>query len=274
MKICYLNGKFLPENKAAINLADLGLLRSYGVFDSLRTYNGKVFLFDEHLVRLKNSAKAINLKIPATDIEIKKIIKKLLSKNKYKESNIRIVLTGGSEEKHTGKFSPTFYILVSKLEKLPGHVYSRGIKIITHNYKRDFPRAKTTNYLTSLTLKGLQKQKNAFEILYTYEGCVLEATTSNFFVIKNNKLITPQQNILFGTTRNLVIKLSKKHFDIEERDLSVEELKGISEAFITATNKEIIPVVNIDGKRVGNGSVGPNTKKIMGIFRNYVTSLN
>ena len=110
--------------------------------------------------------------------------------------------------------------------------------------------------------------------MYTYEGCVLEATTSNFFVIKNNKLITPQQNILFGTTRNLVIKLSKKHFDFEERDLSVEELKGISEAFITATNKEIIPVVNVDGKRVGNGSVGPNTKKIMGIFRNYVTSLN
>jgi branched-chain amino acid aminotransferase len=271
MKYCYLNAKILPENQAMINITDLGLLRGYAIFDFLRTYNSKTFLLKEHLERFRNSAKLINLKVPHTDKHITKIIQELLSKNNFKESGIRIVLTGGSEENLLTKPSLTFYILVNELQKFPDHVYTKGVNIVTCNFKRDLPLAKTTNYINAYKLKKWQNKQNAFEILYTYRNNIYEATRSNFFIIKKGKIITPKNGILFGITRNLVIKLAKKYFDIQERKLSIKELKEADEAFITSTTKEVAPVVQIDNQKIGSGEVGQNTKKIMEVFRDYIT---
>lgn len=272
MMYCYINGKILPFQQASLSLDDLGVLRGYGVFDFLRTYNGKPFLLDEHLTRLQNSAKEIGLAPPAKP-KLKIIIKELLAKNGLAESYIRIVLTGGKTSDGLTPSSPTLFVLIEKLKPLPELLYKKGIKLMTHNFLRDVPRAKTTNYLTAVKLQKQKKKVGAFEILYVDNGKVLECTTSNFFLFRNSTLITPKENVLMGTTRNFVIKLAKQKFRVEEHDVSLAELRSATEVFITATNKEILPVVKIDNRTIGNGKVGTHTKYLLNLFRGYVSSL-
>lgn len=268
-KYCYLNGKIIPVNKGGVNLNDMGILRGYGVFDFLRTYNGRPFFLKKHLGRLKGSAKMLNLKLPVSLTELAAAINKLLLKNKFKESTIRIVLTGGKTSDGITCRKPTLFILVEKLQKLPFSVYQKGVKLITHKYQREIPEAKTLNYITAASLQSLRKSKKAFEILYTSGGLVLEATTSNFFIFRNNTLITPKNKILTGITRDVVIKLAQSKFKVEERDISFQGLSRATEALITATSKEIVPVVKIDSKLIGNGKVGKNTKYLMDLFHQY-----
>ncbi|MEK7627295.1 MAG: aminotransferase class IV [Patescibacteria group bacterium] len=268
IKYCYLNGKIIPLNEAHINPNDMGILRGYAIFDFLRTYNEKPFLLKEHWNRLQKSAKELNLKIPHSESTIKKIIKTLLIKNKMNEAGIRIIITGGiTEDSMNLGLAPTMLILMEKLKKLPENIYLNGAKIITFEHQRDVPLAKTTDYLMAVKLQPFRKQNKAIEILYTKNDLILECTTSNFFIFKKNTLITPKNNVLMGTTRNFVIKLAKKaKFSIEERDLPTDELKSANEAFITATTKEIAPIIQVNDQKIGNGKVGKNTKILMELF--------
>ncbi len=273
---CYLNGKIVPLKRARVSPRDIGFLRGYGVFDFFRTINGKPFLYDEHIERFKNSAELFNLKIPIGDAELKKIIDKLILKNGFRESSVRIVLTGGELKNGMGfdSFSPTFLILVEKSKTPPAKLYKTGVKLITLEHRRELPRAKTLNYISAVRLCNSElKRKKAFEVLYTDRGRVLECSTSNFFIFRGGKLITPKKDILLGTTRNLVLKLAGKHFKTEEREIKSRELRFADEAFITASNKDILPVVNIDGKIIGDGKVGENTRKLMDAFGSYVKKL-
>lgn len=266
---CYLNGKILPLANARLPLNDLGILRGYGVFDFLRTYNSKPFLLNEHLIRLQNSTREIGLTLPLSLTKLKAIIAELLAKNGYTESHIRIVLTGGPSTDGITPSSPTLFILIEECKPLSQTLYEKGIKLMTHEYLRSTPRAKTTNYIEAIKLQKKKKRASAFEILYTIEGKILECTTSNFFLLRGPTLVTAKNDVLIGTTRNLVIFLAKKHFTVEERDILVSELETTDEAFITATNKEILPVVKIDNQVIGNGKVGPNTKRLIEQFHRY-----
>lgn len=265
---CHLNGKIISLNKARISPNDIGILRGYAVFDFLRTYNGKPFLLKEHFSRLQKSAGELNLKIPYSESIIEKIIKTLLIKNKIKEAGIRIIVTGGiTENSMSCGPAPTIFILTEKLKKLPENIYSNGAKIITFEYQRDIPEAKTTDYLTAVKLQPIREKNNAIEVLYTKNGLILECATSNFFIFKKNTLITPKNNVLIGTTRNFAIELAKKaKFQIEEHDLPLKELKSADETFITATTKEIVPITRINDQEIGNGKVGKNTKILMELF--------
>jgi len=272
-KYCYLNGKILSESEAKISLKDIAILRGYGVFEFLRTYNSKPFLLKEHFTRLRKSAKNLNLQLPISQKELFKQIKKLLLKNKFKESAIKLVLTGGQIIDSGGmeydKNSPTFFILVDKLQELPKSFYQKGVKLITYEHLREIPGAKTINYITAIKLQNLCKRKKAFDILYTQNGFLLETTTSNFFIFKKDKLLTPKKNILIGLTRNFVIKLAKNKFKVEERDIDLKELERAEETFIASTTKEILPVVKIDNKIIGNGRVGKKTKYLMDLVHQY-----
>ena len=272
-KYCYLNGKIISENEAKISLKDIAILRGYGVFEFLRTYNSKPFLLKEHFTRLRKSAKNLNLQLPISQKELFKQIKKLLLKNKFKESAIKLVLTGGqiidSRGMEYDKNSPTFFILVDKLQELPKSFYQKGVKLITYEHLREIPGAKTINYITVIKLQNLCKRKKAFDILYTQNGFLLETTTSNFFIFKKDKLLTPKKNILIGLTRNFVIKLAEDKFEVEEKDIALKELEKAEEAFLTSTTKEILPVVKIDNKIIGNGKVGKKTRYLMDLFQRH-----
>jgi branched-subunit amino acid aminotransferase/4-amino-4-deoxychorismate lyase len=262
---CYLNGKIIPVNDAKIPVIDIGVLRGYGIFDSVAGIDDRIVFFDEHYKRFETSAKIMRLKIPLKKGEIKKIIEGLLKRNGYRLSKIRLVLTGGKTigSLDFDRRSENFFILAEKTELPPKDSYTRGVKLITAAYEREIPRAKSNDYVAAVYLQPSQKKAGATEILYTFRGNVLEATTSNFFIIKGNKLITAKDGILFGITRDKVIGLAKRSMDVEERIVKTSEFKAADEAFITSTYKKVMPVVKIDNLIIGNGKVGPKTRLLM-----------
>ena len=269
--ICFLNGKFIPLQKAGVGLYDLGILRGYTIFEVMRTYNGKLFMYADHYKRFQNSAKEMGMRISYSQNELDKKINRILAKNRNGGENVvRVVMTGGisKDTMHmTGK--PTFYILVEPFIPLPVEVYEKGISIPTREFQRNIPEAKTANYIQGVQV--LNKNKDTREVLFIKDNKVLEASTSNLFIAKGGKVITPINNILHGITRKVVISFARKHFRVEERDISKKELFSADEAFLTATNKKIVPVVKIDSKKIGNGRVGNTTKQLMDLFDSYVS---
>lgn len=268
-KFCYINGKIVPEENASVSISDLGLLRGYAVFDFLRTYNGKPFLLPEHLRRLENSASLVGLKVPLSRVKIAQIIDELLKKNKLNEATIKIIITGGvSKDGLTYDInSPTVIVITKEIGLPQAEIYEKGVKMITCDFQRNNSGAKTTDYITMLKLQNKKQKQKAFEILYINKNLVLEGATSNFFLFKKNVLITPKNNILAGTIRKFVIELAKKKFKVEIRDVKVNEIKEATEAFLTSTTREILPVVKIDGVKIGNGKVGENTEVLRSLFK-------
>jgi len=268
----YLNGKIVEKDKALIQVNDLGLLRSYGIFDYFRTYRQIPFHIEDHLNRFSRSASSLNLKPPVSKKEIKKVIDELIKKNKdLKEMSFRMVLTGGPTEDAKTSEKPTFFIIVNKAHVCPEKAYKQGVKLATLDYCREFPQTKTINYLWAVSQWKNILNKKASEILYVSEGKVLEASTSNFFMVKNKILFTPKNEILGGVTRKLVIKLAKENkIKVIEKDIYLKEVLKADECFLTATDKEVMPAVKIDKFKIKNGQVGETTKKLIGLYREYI----
>jgi branched-chain amino acid aminotransferase len=155
---------------------------------------------------------------------------------------------------------------------LPLEVYRRGGKLITCQYQRPCPGIKTTNYLLAMTLQAAKRRAGAIEILYTDRGWVLEASTSNFGAFFGDVLVAPKENVLVGITRATVLRLAKPFFRVSERNLKLSELARADEAFIMATNKNVAPIVSIDGKSIGRGRVGERTQKLMALFAEFMKS--
>jgi len=274
-KYCYLNGKILPLKKAKISPYDLGIIRGYGVFDVMKTINGKPFLINAHWARFKKSARTLNLKIPVSDKEYFQIVDRLIKFNKVRQpAIIRTVATGGvSSDGITPEGKETFYVAIDKLKPLPKEKYNKGVKVITMEYQRDFPEAKVNNYVVAI--KGIKRKKKegAHEILYVNGKKVKEGALSNFFIVKTGKLVTPRENILIGVTRNLIIKIARRlRIKIIERDIEVSELYSADEIFLTNTTKGIVPVVKADNKKIGLGKPGKITSVLIGEFENFVRS--
>ncbi len=268
---CNLNGSVVPFETAGLPLNDLGIIRGYGYFDYLRTYKGVPFLLDEHLERLVRTAKIMKLAVPYTLDQIKQWILDLLKKNNFPESHIKIVITGGPSEDQMTSTHPSFYIMVTPAS--PQHdstSYREGITVMTYEHLRLFPEAKTLNYLTAIALTPEKQKIGAREIIYHYQGNILEASTSNVFIFQENKLVTPAMNILGGITRTKVIELAQNVFPVEERTIPVKEFLSAQEIFITASNKEVMPVTRIDTQQVGTGMVGENTKKMLKLYRDFI----
>ena len=270
---CYFNGKITTLEKIKISPYDLGVLRGYGVFDVMRAQNGKPFLFDEHWKRFVNSADELNLKIPINKKKYKILVELLLKKNHFKESIIRTVMTGGISE-NGFLYSPkkeTFYIIIEKFQPLPEEIFKNGAAVMTVEYERHIPHAKITNYVMAIKNQEVRIKNNALEIIYVKDGKALEASTSNFFIVKEGKIITPKEKILLGTTRNLSLKIAQKAgYKVQEREVKTEEIYSADEMFLTATNKDIVPVVKVDGKRIGTGKVGKITEVRMSDFGDFV----
>ncbi len=269
--ICYTNGEYKKTSEACIGITDIGLLRGYGVYDGLTTYNSRVFRSADHFARLKKSADALSLELPVTEKELDAIFDELIKKNNFPRTNFRVILTGGqtfSGIEFDSK-KPTFYILAENNVPLDKSFYREGSSLFTFEHKRQYPEYKTINYITGVMLQNRRKAEKAVEILYVSDGKVLEAATSNFFLVKGKTLVTPRKNVLLGITRNVVIELMSPDYKIEERDVDVSEIADADEAFITASYKEIVPIVRIDNHTVGLGTVGHVVKEVMNRFDTY-----
>jgi len=264
LSIYYIDGSFVPVEEAVIPVDDLAVLRGFGVFDLVRTYNGKPFFLKEHLERLHHSAAEIGLHVPWSHNELNGIVLETLAKNNYPESNIRIVVTGGSSPDFTTpQNKPRLLVLVSPLPKLPETWYTDGVKLTTRVTDRFKPGVKSINYIPATVALEEARRKCAIEALYLdRKGYVLEGTTSNIFIFKENTLITPGRDILSGITRKVVLDVAGAHFEVQIRDISRQELLGADEVFITGTNKGVVPVVQVDDVHIGSGRPGPLTLKL------------
>lgn len=269
--IYYINGKYVAADEACLSLNDLGIVRGYGVFDFLRTYNGVPFKLREHVQRLQKSAKLIGLNLPWSTLEIEAIAQETFNRNHLPEANIRIIATGGiSTDFITPSGEPSLIVIVTPVTEYPETYYTQGVKVITVQTERFIPGAKSLNYISAIMALQQAKQVNAIEALYiNQQGHVLEGTTTNIFVFRDNKLITPKENILEGITREVVLELAKSEFEIVEQPIYYSELNSCDEAFITATNKEIMPVTQINALQISNGKPGKNTQNLIQRFHKY-----
>ena len=267
--LCYVNGQIQSASDASIAVTDLGLQRGYGVFDFVRTWNGKLFHLKDHLARFRRSASELRLKLPISDQEITGIAEQLTGESEFEIPSVRLVLTGGCSYSSPALEHPNFIMIAEELFTYPGNVYARGAKLITVQYQRELPHVKSLNYLNAIRLEPLKREKRAFDILYHSYNGVTECPRSNFFIFRGDTLITPQDDVLRGITRKLVLRLVRDQFPIEERAISLGELEAADEAFVTSTSKCVIPIVRIDDFDVGNGSVGTRTETITRLFADY-----
>jgi branched-subunit amino acid aminotransferase/4-amino-4-deoxychorismate lyase len=270
---CYLNGEIIPTLEAKVSVLDIGLLRGYGIYDGLGTIKGKVFHFERHWDRFLEGAHFLNLNVPVTPQTVEKKIQELVEKNGFNtmssgRANVRMILTGGNTisgiEYDFQK--PTFYIVTEKFTPLSEKFYKEGSKLSTFEYMREFPKYKTINYTRAVSLQDFRKEEGALEILYTKDGEVYECATSNIFLVKDGKIITPAEDVLFGITRKVVLEIADGKYEVEERRVYTNELKEADEIFITSSFKDVVPVVEIDDFKIGDGVVGPVSKNIMQLY--------
>jgi len=274
MDTYYIDGEFITADKAVVSVNDMIVLRGYGVFDFMRTYNRRPFYLMQHIERLANSAKIIGLNMRWTNQEIFDIVIETIEKNPdHKEVNVRLVVTGGvSPDSVTPQDNQKLFVMVTPKHELPSAWYSDGVKIITNPVERYLPDAKSTNYLNAVVATGQAKAQGGIEAIYVDRNDrVLEGTTTNIFLFIDGKLVTPGEGILPGITRGVMLDLLKDEFEIEIRDIKKEELAKADEIFITASNKEVVPVIQVDDMTVGDGKVGERVKKVLEIFKNYTT---
>jgi branched-chain amino acid aminotransferase len=272
MDTYYVDGAFVEDERAFISVKDIAVLRGFGVFDFLITYNRRPFFLKQHVQRLENSAKGIGLKLNHTNTEICEIVEETVKRNPHHtESAIRIVYTGGiSSDGVTPEGKGILMVMATPRHQCPEGWYTEGAKIITVDIERFIPTSKSTCYLTAVYALREAKNQGAAEAVYVDRANrVLEGTTTNIFCFKNNRLLTPERDILPGITRSVIIELAKSFREVEIRDIDRAELQDMQEVFITASNKEIVPVVKVNDLQIGNGLVGEQTRKLMLLFRDY-----
>ena len=266
MTIYYVDGRYVPSDKAVLPVDDLSILRGYGVCDIMRTYNGRPYFLNEHLLRLEHSAHKVGLSFPWTQEELKEIVLQTLGLDQgIAESNIRIVVTGGSSpDFFTPMGTPRLIVMVTPIKKLPLFWYANGVKIITIRQERQVPDAKVTSYIQAAIALKKAEEENAVEAIYVNKkNQALEGTTSNLFAFFKDLLVTPGQGVLKGITRSVILSLGHQLFNVEERPLELEKLLQADEVFITGTNKGVVPVIQIDGNLIGQGKPGKNTKIVV-----------
>lgn len=243
----FLNDQFVPEEKAVLHFCDLSIQRGYGVFDFFKVLNSAPVFLEDHLSRFYFSAEQMRLNIGYTKDELKKFIFELLNKNNACNTGVRITLTGGYSTDGYQLSKPNLIISQHSFSTPTKEQFEKGIKLVSYEHQRQLPHVKSIDYLMAIWLQPFIKQNNADDVLYHQNGIVSECPRSNFFIVTNdNRIATPSKNILRGVVRAKLIEFAHTNYKIEEREVTLEEIKTAKEAFITSTTKTILPVSGID----------------------------
>jgi branched-chain amino acid aminotransferase len=278
MKI-YIDGQFYDEANAKISVFDHGLLYGDGIFEGIRAYNGRVFKLKEHIDRLFCSAKALLLEIPLSHAEMSKAVVETCRANDLRDGYIRLVVTRGVGTLGLNPNrckSPSVIIIAGKVQLYPEEMYEKGMAIVTVPTVRNLhsalnPAIKSLNYLNNILAKIEANNAGVEEaIMLNSEGFVAECTADNIFILKDGKLFTPplSAGALYGITRGTVIDLAKKAgIDVSEPNLTRYDVFNADECFLTGSGAEIIPVIKVDGRLVGDGHPGQVSKKLIGDYR-------
>lgn len=277
MKV-FISGKLIDEDQANISVFDHGLLYGDGVFEGIRIYNNRIFLLEEHIERLFNSAKAIALEIPYTKEDLYSHISETCKINDLKDGYIRLVVTRGKGTLGLNPYlcdKPEVIIITAKIQLYPQELYENGLKIVTVGTVRNHPEAinpriKSLNYLNNVLAKIEAINAGCLEcVMLNHKGEVCEASGDNIFIVKDSVIKTPPVNsgALVGLTRNKVISLASNiGYKISEEIISRYDLYTADEVFLTGTAAEIISVVEIDKRKIGSGIPSAITLKLSKLY--------
>jgi branched-chain amino acid aminotransferase len=260
--IYYVNGKYVPANRATIPIQDLGLARSFALFDSLRTYRLKPFLLKPHLDRLFNGGKKVGIRSPLTQKEFGTIIQNLIKKNGKQDVLIRMYLTGGPTKSILPAGNPSVIILTDPLHPFPEWQYEKGIKLMTTPTFRIHPDIKSTVYFSAVFESARASRTGFTEVAYVdSKGAILEGSTFNVAaILPGPKLVAAKDGVLAGVTIRCVLDCAKKlKIPIQRSPITPQMMRRAKEMFITSSNRELIPVRQVDRRKIGNGKPGPVT---------------
>ena len=278
----YIDGQYYEKDQAKVSVFDHGLLYGDGVFEGIRAYSGRVFRLDQHIDRLYNSAKTIMLKIPVSPDEMKEIVKDGLKVNGLKDAYIRLIVTRGIgdlglDPDKCGR--PSIICITDSIALYPKELYEKGLKVVTVPTNRTAinaldPRVKSLNYLNNILAKIEAKMAGGIEaIMLNIDGSVAECTGDNIFIVKDGRLITPDvmSGILEGVTRAAVMDIARAEgIEVIATRMARYEVFTADECFLTGTGAEIIPVIEVDRRPIGDGKPGRITKRILEKFHELV----
>lgn len=270
----YINGKFYAKEDAKISVYDHGLLYGDGVFEGMRSYGGKVFRLPQHLDRLWDSAQAICLEIPISKEQMAAAVNETLSKNNITDGYIRLVVTRGAgylgiDPRKTS--DPQVIIITDNITLYPDEFYEQGMEIVTASTIRNHPaalnpRVKSLNYLNNVLAKLEGAQAGCVEaLMLNHKGEVTECTGDNIFLVSGGDIYTPpiDAGILEGITRNTVIEIAAAAgISVHQIPLTRHDVYTADECFLTGSAAEVIPVVKVDNRTIGNGQPGPITRDL------------
>src|SRR5881397_2022442 len=274
MKI-YVDGKYYDQKNAKISVFDHGLLYGDGIFEGIRAYNGQVFKLTEHIDRLFHSAKAILLKIPLPHGEIVRAVIETCRRNRIRDGYIRLVVTRGAGTLGLNPNrckNPSIIVIADKIQLYPAELYERGMEIITVPTTRNLhsalnPAIKSLNYLNNILAKIEANNAGCEEaIMLNAEGFVSECTGDNVFILKEGRLFTPplSAGALYGITRRVVMEIAEESgIAVSESNLTRYDLFNADECFLTGTGAELVPIVKIDGRVIGEGKRGTVTTRLV-----------
>jgi branched-chain amino acid aminotransferase len=282
MQQVYLNGRFVPREEARISVFDHGFLYGDGVFEGIRAYHGRIFRLEQHLDRLYDSARALLLEVPLSREAMREAILETVRRNGLREAYIRPIVSRGvgdlglDPRKCRGA---TVVIIVDAIQLYPPQAYERGLRAVTARTRKirpDMlnPRIKSLNYLNNILARIEANQADVDEaVMLSHDGYVCECSADNIFIVRRGEVWTPPPHlgILQGVTRDAVLDLAREAgLPALERVFTLHDLYTADEAFLTGTGAEVGPVVEVDGRPIGDGRPGPVTRQLMEAFRALV----
>ncbi len=262
-KIIFLNGKFAQENEAKVSILTPGFLSGFGLFETMRSYNGNIIYLNEHLSRLRESSKFLGMRFPYPPVQLKGIIKKTVLLNNIKDASVRLTLF--KKDSATGTL-----VAVKRYEPYPPRKYARGFSVKVSTFRQDdtfSAQIKTTNRI--LYELSYQEAKDAgFDeaLILNNRGNITETSRSNIFFVKERALFTPAllNGCLNGITRRVIFDLAKKNnIKIYEGKFTLSDLHSADEAFLTNSLMGVMPLVSVEKKGIANAKAGKITKNFM-----------
>lgn len=280
-EIVYLNGSLIPLSQAKISVLDYGFLYGFGIFGTMRVYEGQVFRPDDHLRRLSRSAEMLGF--PVRVMELKDAVIEVVRANHLREARVRINISlgeGSMAPDPTTCQQPTILIMASPYQPYPEAVYRKGFRALTSSIRRNsqspLSRIKSANYLENMLARSEARAAGLDEALCLNEqGLLAEASMSNIFLVTDGAVQTPkvEHGVLPGITREIVFELAPGlNINAIEADIALEDVFRAQEAFLTNSLMEIMPLVELDGRPIVSGSPGPVTLRLMEAYKELVLS--
>ncbi len=275
MRWMYVNGELIERERAVVSAVDRGLLYGYGLFETMRSYGGRVFRLEEHYQRLSEGAVRLAMSIPLSLPELAEAVGAVLERNERTDARLRLTVTAGALSGPDGApGEATVTLFARPLGDYPPELYRRGMTAIVSRVRRNetspLSGVKSLNHLDNLLAREEARRRGADEaILLNTRGLVAEGSASNVFLVVGERLVTPriESGALPGIARGVVLELARSAgLEAVESDVEVGAFEEASEAFLTGSVMEVMPLTVVEGRRVGSGRPGPMTERLRGMY--------